>query len=527
MLESFLFQLQQRRLCVNTAQVHMNDLRKEALDCIYDPLKGVNGWFKDAIEHYKYIQYIEELDSSIWDTISVPKWKIAQIEEWKKKESVSIGKSPNAAQLHRNGRKLIRQGFSIAKQYLNDYQQTLGVMEAQISFFKMCLSQIKQLSVVQGILPLLAMKMAGMVNEIENCMWVNFAPEDSNVEFDQFCRSLWDLQLLGEKSTWKDTVDVTISKPTLHSISKLDHIEQRTPAWYEIKKTVLSASELGALIPSHRDLGYPPKIQDMVIETELHVSANKNNNNDICSDYENEIALITRKIKGPPANGFNQPEFGGPLIFGTIFEQIVNNLFQQTMNVKTEEAGFLKHPVYSILAASADGYFYSAELDQICCLELKTPFQRKLHGKPSLQYYHQMQAQMAVLGLQTCFFSDAYITKITRRDFEAVSSTCISASDENPCSSCQKGGHCLGVFVKNNKTNQYTYASSSVRTPCDFKNWLKEQTSVIGEGDCQPIYYHVNNHYILKIKQDPDWVQKIVPLLWVTMVNITHFRDIV
>ena len=184
----------------------------------------------------------------------------------------------------------------------------------------------------------------------------------------------------------------------------------------------------------------------------------------------------------------------------------------------------LRHPLYNFLAASADGYFLMPETSEVCCLELKTPFQRKLEGKPSLQYYHQMQAQMAVLNLSICYFSDAYINKISSRDFDEAR-VCIDQGCREKADA--RGAHCLGVFVRDKKNDKYHYASPITTKHSDFVKWLEQQTTFLGKDNCQPIYYHVSNHFVTKVKRDDEWMAKLVPLLWATMINIIHLRDVI
>jgi len=143
-------------------------------------------------------------------------------------------------------------------------------------------------------------------------------------------------------------------------------IEQRTPAWHAARKGLITASDVA------QALG--------------------------CSKFGNQRAFFQKKCGAPE----EQTAFDAslpPLKWGVMYEPVAQALYSAfNAGVPVYEFGLLKHPSVAHLGASPDGI-----TDLGVMLEIKCPWRRRIdEGNVPLQYYHQIQIQLEVCGLEEC-----------------------------------------------------------------------------------------------------------------------------
>lgn len=153
-------------------------------------------------------------------------------------------------------------------------------------------------------------------------------------------------------------------------------IPQRTPAWYEQSRHVLTASEFSTLYGSPRAIG--------------------------------QLALAKG---GPPPTPSNRPKAAqsatlSPFEWGVRFEPVVKQYLAKIWGSAIKEAGRIIHATDPTVAASPDGFIGSASpsnSDRVGRLvEIKCPFTRVITDTIPFDYWCQMQIQMEVTDIEEC-----------------------------------------------------------------------------------------------------------------------------
>ena len=161
-------------------------------------------------------------------------------------------------------------------------------------------------------------------------------------------------------------------------------VPQRTQAWYEQGKQVLTASEFSKL------LGTPRSVSQLVmskVPTEV-------------SQKTNRLACMSCEM--------------GPFDWGVRFEPVVKQILTESWGVKIVDAGRIMHPTDSHIAASPDGIILDAtdpaRIGRL--LEIKCPITRKIGEGVPFDYWCQMQIQMEVTGIDECEYVEVKLESI-------------------------------------------------------------------------------------------------------------------
>tara|TARA_B110000259_G_scaffold180229_1_gene220703 strand:+ start:50 stop:1147 length:1098 start_codon:yes stop_codon:yes gene_type:complete len=151
------------------------------------------------------------------------------------------------------------------------------------------------------------------------------------------------------------------NKILLDKLIKFPYIEQCTQQWYEIRKTCLTASDLGEAL-------------------------SKNNN------------LLAKKKAGVYIDNTNFQSIP-PLKWGNMFEDMAIRCYKQiNNNIQVHIFGIIQNKNIEHFGASPDGI-----TDLGIMVEIKCPFSRQIKKDiiPE-KYYYQMQGQLAVCNLTEC-----------------------------------------------------------------------------------------------------------------------------
>lgn len=152
-------------------------------------------------------------------------------------------------------------------------------------------------------------------------------------------------------------------------------LEQRTTAWYKQMGTLISASELGSLFGSVKQ------------RAQLILS---------------KVNPVTRPPQPLALESVHMSAFD----WGIRFEPVVKQIYTYKYQTTIQELGRLLHPVDPRCSASPDGLIVSQERFGRL-LEIKCPVTRQPDGRVPKDYYHQMQMQLHVTGLDVCDFVEA------------------------------------------------------------------------------------------------------------------------
>lgn len=171
----------------------------------------------------------------------------------------------------------------------------------------------------------------------------------------------------------------------VNRIKTLPQIEQRTQAWYENYRSVLTASEFSSLFSSakkRRDCilskAFPPPIEEKSFRLACPTS---------------ELSAIG---------------------WGIRFETVVKQILEFKDHSVVYESGRLIHPTNPRLAASPDGIIESSpHKHQVGRLvEIKCPYSRAIGGEIPFEYWIQMQIQMEVCDLDECEYIEVEIHSV-------------------------------------------------------------------------------------------------------------------
>jgi len=154
-------------------------------------------------------------------------------------------------------------------------------------------------------------------------------------------------------------------------------VEQRTPAWYEQSRYVLTASEFSTLYGSPRAIG--------------------------------QLALAKGSPLPPSSSNRSKAAPSAtlsPFEWGIRFEPVAKQYLAAVWGCTIKESGRIIHATDPTLAASPDGFIGSASpscSDHVGRLvEIKCPFTRVITDTVPFDYWCQMQIQMEVTDVDEC-----------------------------------------------------------------------------------------------------------------------------
>lgn len=265
--------------------------------------------------------------------------------------------------------------------------------------------------------------------------------------------------------------------------------EQRTPAWYDVRKTLVTASDASAIL---RKTG------------------------DMCKDYISDFSLSDSFADGKPCNPYcSQREytlkkfdraksFGDGSVatqWGNRFEEIACNIYQRLTKSKVELFGLLLHPELKWLAASPDGVS-----DKGILLEIKCPYKRRIDSVPPFHYWVQVQIQLEVMDLSAADFFQV--------EFTEYRSKAQFLSDEiDPEAREEKG-----LYLKKDKVTSIC-PPVDMTDPTDLIAWAETiLNGEEGEG-LQVVYWKMIHYENTRIHRSKEWFSKAKCLL-----HRTHSR---
>ena len=162
----------------------------------------------------------------------------------------------------------------------------------------------------------------------------------------------------------------------VEKLKLIPHVEQRTPAWHLMRKSLITASDFAQALGEGK------------FGTQKQFFQKK------CG-YEKDVF------------NYNSP----PLKWGTMYEQVAGDIYCRRNNVTMHEFGILRHPTISHIGASPDGITSNGIM-----VEIKCPYKRKITGEIPAQYYYQIQGQLDVCELNECDYLECEFTELTDMD---------------------------------------------------------------------------------------------------------------
>lgn len=157
---------------------------------------------------------------------------------------------------------------------------------------------------------------------------------------------------------------LTRYRQRLQELLKIEHIEQHSDKWYEMRQDMITASNFAQALGEAKFGSQKEFILSRCTETE---------------DKQRLNPWIP------------------PLKWGTMYEPLAIEIYKRRNDVALHSFGLVCHDKIKFFGASPDGITEDGIM-----LEIKCPFRRALNGKLPLQYYYQIQGQLDTCDLDEC-----------------------------------------------------------------------------------------------------------------------------
>jgi len=206
--------------------------------------------------------------------------------------------------------------------------------------------------------------------------------------------------------------------------------EQKSQAWYEMRNTMLTASDWGTVLG------------------ENHYS----NSNEVLKKKCGDDTFITNAA----------------MAWGNKYENVAVLIYEHRNNVQILEFGCIRHPFIPFLGASPDGITLEGVM-----LEIKCPTSRKITGIPPSYYWCQVQGQLEVCELDRCDFLECSLKEYSGDDCEYE----YYSDNYNGNNLLNQYGHEKGVIAEfykpASKTLSYVYSPVCIMGD-ELDNWKIE-----------------------------------------------------
>lgn len=215
--------------------------------------------------------------------------------------------------------------------------------------------------------------------------WDKFdAPKMSTVLNKKLVKTVLDVcskvqgsrNMLSERNVQQRIDQIRKYRVVLKRLKDIPLIEQRTPEWYALRQSMITASDFGDALA-------------------IEKFGKKTDPNKI---YEKKCGYE------PPVEYDNASIF---LKWGVMFEPVATSLYEHRNNTKVHEFGLVQNPRHSFLGASPDGITEGGVM-----LEIKCPYKRVITEDSILkQYFYQIQGQLDACDLEECDFLEVRFDK--------------------------------------------------------------------------------------------------------------------
>ena len=165
-------------------------------------------------------------------------------------------------------------------------------------------------------------------------------------------------------------------KEQVKYLTTLPHYEQKSKEWYEMRQTMLSASDWGTILG--------------------------------VNSYAKPDSVLLKKCG---EESFFPKVAMSAMAWGNKYEDVAISIYEHRNQTKVYEFGCIRHPFIDHLGASPDGITNEGVM-----LEIKCPVSRKITGIPPQYYWCQVQGQLEVCELDRCDFLEC---KLKEYDDEA------------------------------------------------------------------------------------------------------------
>jgi putative phage-type endonuclease len=258
-------------------------------------------------------------------------------------------------------------------------------------------------------------------------------------------------------------------KNQLQLLQNLPKLEQRTPAWYDARNNMITASDYA------QSVGF--------------------------GKFGTQKQFFEKKC------GYEVDKFDSTmpaLKWGIMFEPVAAAAYSmKNEGVVVHDFGLLRHPKIGHLGASPDGI---SELGIM--IEIKCPWRRKITGDIPLQYYYQMQGQLDVCGLDECDYLEC--------GFSVYEDKAEFVDDFHESKNFK------GVVLEL-EDGTYEYADSAIWNDAEKQlEWVKgveSRSTVIAHK-----FWKLHTYSVLRVYRDDDFLADTYNKLTNVWQNVVSFK---
>lgn len=281
------------------------------------------------------------------------------------------------------------------------------------------------------------------------------------------------------------------SRDALLQLLSRPSIPQRTPAWYEARNGMITASDFAQALGEGK--------------------------------FGTQKQLFWKKCLPQLDDAFAALANCPPIKWGTMYENVAQMLYSKRYGLFVHEFGLLQHPGIPHLGASPDGVTEMGVM-----LEIKCPYRRLITGQIPIQYFYQIQGQLEVCGLTECDFLEVGLEELCRNDFIESASGPGTFGVESSPSQTSPNEHGIVVEYMSSLTGKSTYEYSGVDWPLAAllayeESKLKQQ---LDAGVAVRMHYwRVKVWSCIRVKKDPEFVEQMVRDLHTIWSRIVAYRQ--
>lgn len=255
---------------------------------------------------------------------------------------------------------------------------------------------------------------------------------------------------------------IRAAQEKLEALKLVPRINQRSPEWYAIRKTLITASDLA------QALGH--------------------------GKFGNQRDLIIKK------SGYTDTPFNGnlpPLLWGVRFEPVAAAIYAHRNNVTIHEFGLIPHPTVAHLGCSPDGISNIG-----VALELKCPYKRVIDGTIPQQYLYQVQAQLETCDLEECDYVECAITEYDNiRNYEQ--DTC-PTSPGLTADRMYKG--IIIELPRGDNPSSFIYSPLCL-SPAESNAWIETEIAKLGDdANFNISFWRLDKYHCKRVFRDREFM---------------------
>ena len=269
----------------------------------------------------------------------------------------------------------------------------------------------------------------------------------------------------------------------LEEIKRIPVIVQRTDEWFNTRKNLITASDIGQALNKGK--------------------------------FGNQKQFIIKKVDAllSSENVYIQSD-SPPLLWGTKFEEVANKIYMNRNKTIVYEFGLIKHPTIKFFGASPDGI---SELGIM--LEIKCPYRRKIDGSIPEQYWMQIQGQLEVCNLEECDYLECKLYEYeTEKEF-------INDTHDNKILTKDLKEKGIIIEYRENNERKYLYSELNKTTKYLIK-WKKSILTNFTITSSYKIYYwRLNKYFCTRVYRDQEFFNNNIKHLEFLWDKIEYYKE--